>query len=43
MAEARLQQAQEDTTRTTQDLTQVQGVLAEQRSAVEREKLDLQV
>jgi hypothetical protein len=43
MVEAHLRQAQEDTAQATQALTQVQGVLVEQRSAVEREKLSLQV
>jgi hypothetical protein len=35
MVEARLRQAQEETTQAIQALTQVQGVLVEQRSAAE--------
>jgi hypothetical protein len=43
MIEARLRQAQEDREKSTQALTQVQGVLVEQCSAAEREKIALQV
>jgi chromosome segregation ATPase len=42
IVEARLRRAQEETTQATQALTQVQGVLVEQRSAAEQEKLALQ-
>jgi tryptophanyl-tRNA synthetase len=40
--EARLRRAQKETTQSTQDLTQVQGVLVEKCSVVEWEKLALQ-
>jgi hypothetical protein len=40
--EARLRRAQEETMQATQALTQVQGVLVEQRSAAEWENLSLQ-
>jgi hypothetical protein len=41
--EAHLRQAQEETTQTTQNLTQVQGVLVEKRSAAEWENISLLV
>jgi hypothetical protein len=41
--EAHLRRAQEETEQATQDLTQVQGVLVEQRRAAEQEKISLQV
>jgi hypothetical protein len=40
--EARLRRAREETVQATQDLTQVQGVLMEQCSTSEREKIALQ-
>jgi len=40
--EARLRQAQEETEKATQDLTQVRGVLIEKHSVVEQEKISLQ-
>jgi hypothetical protein len=40
--EARLRRAQEETTQATQALTQVQGVLMEQRNTSERENIALQ-
>jgi hypothetical protein len=43
MVKAHLRRAQEDTTQATQALTQVQGVLVEQRSAAEEKNLALQV
>jgi hypothetical protein len=43
MVKALLRRAQEDTTQATQALTQVQGVLVEQRSSFEQEKISLQV
>jgi hypothetical protein len=39
--EARLQRVQEETKKSTQALTQVQGVLIEKRSAAEQENLSL--
>jgi hypothetical protein len=41
--ESRLRRAQEETMQDTQDLTQVQGVLEQQCSTAEREKLFIQV
>jgi len=42
LVEARLRRAQEEVAQSTQDLTQVHGVLMEQRSNAEQEKLSLQ-
>jgi hypothetical protein len=42
IVESRLRRAHEETTQDTQDLTQVQGVIVEQRSAAKQENISLQ-